>query len=102
MSRIAKGIKSGRIVKRGKIIGYVGRSGLATGPHLCFRFWKNGRVFNHLKANLPEGESLENKYLPGYHEYAKKLKARLDNIPLNDTFKLAEVNKLQVDVSIQN
>ena len=102
MSRIVKGIKPGRKVKRGEIIGYVGSSGLATGPHLCFRFWKNGRVFNHLKANLPEGASLEKKYLPDYHKYAKELKARLDNIPLNDTFNLAEVNKLPVDVSVQN
>ena len=42
MSKFAKGIKPGRVVKQGEIIGYVGSTGLATGPHVCFRFWRNG------------------------------------------------------------
>jgi murein DD-endopeptidase MepM/ murein hydrolase activator NlpD len=102
MSRIAKGIKSRRTVKRGEVIGYVGSTGMATGPHLCFRFWKNGRVFNHLKANLPAGKSLEKKYQSDYQKYVQELKVRLDNIPLNDTFNLAEADKQPDDTTIEN
>ena len=99
MSRIAKGIKSKRTVKRGEVIGYVGSTGMATGPHLCFRFYKNGRVFNHLKTNLPAGKSLEKKYLPDYQKFVQELKFRLDNIPLNDTFNVAEAVKLPDDTT---
>ncbi len=53
MSRFASGIRAGTKVKQGDIIGYVGSTGLATGPHVCFRFWKNGSQVNHLKEKLP-------------------------------------------------
>ena len=41
MQRIGKGIRPGAKVNQGDVIGYVGSTGLATGPHVCFRFWKN-------------------------------------------------------------
>lgn len=53
MSRFAKGIKKGSRVKMGQTIGYVGSTGLATGPHLCYRFWKNGKQVDALKVKLP-------------------------------------------------
>jgi murein DD-endopeptidase MepM/ murein hydrolase activator NlpD len=59
MSRFAKGIKPGVKVKQGQVIGYVGSTGLATGPHVCFRFWKNGKQVNHLKEKLPKTEKLK-------------------------------------------
>lgn len=46
MSKFGEDIKKGGAVKQGDIIGYVGSTGLATGPHLCFRFWKNGVQVN--------------------------------------------------------
>ena len=52
MSRFAVGIKSGSKVKQGQVIGYVGATGLATGPHVCFRFWKEGNQINHLKEKF--------------------------------------------------
>lgn len=59
MSRIAKGIKPGTIVKQDQTIGYVGQTGLANGPHVCFRFWKNGRQVDALKVDLPPSEPID-------------------------------------------
>ena len=63
MSRIANGIKPGERVKQGQVIGYVGSTGLATGPHLCFRFWKNGKQVDWLKEEIPPSDPIlpENK-----------------------------------------
>jgi murein DD-endopeptidase MepM/ murein hydrolase activator NlpD len=49
MSRFAKGIHRGVSVKQGQVIGYVGMTGLATGPHVCYRFWKNGMQVDPMK-----------------------------------------------------
>ncbi len=58
MSRFAKGIHRGTYVRQGQVIGYIGSSGLSTGPHVCFRFWKNGRQVNHLKLHFPASKPL--------------------------------------------
>ena len=52
MSRFAKGIHRGVSVKQGQIIGYVGMTGLATGPHVCYRFWKNGKQVDPMKEKM--------------------------------------------------
>jgi len=64
MSGFASGIKSGTRVKQGQTIGYVGQTGLATGPHVCFRFWKNGKQTNHLRENFPPAEPMAKSELP--------------------------------------
>ena len=63
MSKIKRGIKKGVYVKQGDIIGYVGSTGLATGPHVCYRFWKNGKQVDPYKQKLPPGDPIrkENK-----------------------------------------
>jgi murein DD-endopeptidase MepM/ murein hydrolase activator NlpD len=63
MSKIGSGIKAGTRVKQGQVIGYVGSTGLATGPHLCFRFWKNGQQVDWLKEKIPPSDPIlpENK-----------------------------------------
>ena len=77
MSKIAKGIKSGTRVSQGQTIGYVGSTGLATGPHLCFRFWKNGKQVDALKVELPPSEPIDPTNLNAFEEvkaqYAQKL-----------------------------
>ena len=59
MSKIKPGIKKGVYVKQGDCIGYVGSTGLATGPHVCYRFWKNGRQVDPFKEKLPPGDQLK-------------------------------------------
>lgn len=54
MSGFARGVRAGTRVTQGQTIGYVGSTGLATGPHVCFRFWKNGRQVDFLRQNLPQ------------------------------------------------
>lgn len=59
MSKIKSGIKPGVRVSQGDVIGYVGSTGLATGPHVCFRFWKNGKQVNHRREELPPSEPIK-------------------------------------------
>ncbi len=58
MSKIGKGIKAGSRIRQGQVIGYVGSTGLATGPHLCFRFWKNGKQEDWLQEKIPPSEPI--------------------------------------------
>mgnify|MGYP001196125380 FL=1 len=66
MRKIARGIKPGVTVKQGQVIGEVGSTGLATGPHLCFRFWKNGRQVDSQRVELPPSEPIDPKKLNDY------------------------------------
>jgi len=58
MSKIKAGIKPGTRVHQGDVIGYVGSTGLATGPHVCFRFWKNGKQVDHRRLELPSANPI--------------------------------------------
>ena len=82
MSRIASGVRSGTRVRQGQTIGYVGSTGLATGPHLCYRFWKNGRQVDALKVELPPSEPIIEKFEAAFEEVKTELTGRLDLIPL--------------------
>ncbi len=53
-----RAVKNGQQVKQGEVIGYVGSTGLATGPHVCFRFWKNGQQIDHLREEFPSAEPI--------------------------------------------
>jgi len=66
LHRFGKGIKQGVYVKQGDVIGYVGATGLATGPHLDFRFYKNGSAVNPLKVEAPPVEPVHEDNLVAY------------------------------------
>ncbi len=61
MSKIKPGIRKGVYVKQGDVIGYVGSTGLATGPHVCYRFWKSGRQVDPFKQKLPPGDPIKSE-----------------------------------------
>lgn len=90
MSKIADGIKPGVRVEQGQTIGYVGSTGAATGPHVCYRFWKNGRQVNHRAEEFPDSEPMADSLLPSYKEYIQPLKKELDSI-IDGEFKNREV-----------
>ena len=58
--------KEGDRVSHGEVIGYVGSTGLATGPHVCFRFWKNGQQVDHLSEEFPTSEPLNESQMPAF------------------------------------
>ncbi len=84
MSKIARGIKPGVFVKQGQVIGYVGSTGLATGPHVCYRFWKNGKQVDPYKQKLPPSDPIKKENMPRYKKYMNPVKDRLDQIPLKE------------------
>ncbi len=81
MQGFAKGIRPGTKVAQGQTIGYVGSTGLATGPHVCFRFWKNGKQVDHLRLNLPAPEPIKGEVLKEFEVVRDQLKQRLDQVP---------------------
>ena len=93
MSKFATGIKPGTQVAQGEVIGYVGSSGLATGPHVCFRFWKNGVQVNHLRENLPAPKPLPDDVLKSFFEARDTLLAKLGD--LNNTVENSETTTIK-------
>jgi murein DD-endopeptidase MepM/ murein hydrolase activator NlpD len=81
MSRIAPGMKPGRRVRQGEVIGYVGSTGLATGPHVCYRFWKNGVQVDPLREKLPESEEIAQEDRVRFDAFITPFKTKLSVIP---------------------
>lgn len=79
MSKFRRGLKRGKRVKQGDVIGYVGMSGLATGPHLHYEFRVNGVHRNPLTVKLPKADALPKKYRSDFKQKAQLLLAKLDN-----------------------
>ena len=68
-------------VKQGDVIGYVGQTGLATGPHVCFRFWKNGSQVDHLQQELPKISSFSSSDNERFKNISDDLISRLNKMP---------------------
>lgn len=78
MSKIL--VKRGQRVTQGQIIGKVGSTGLATGPHVCYRFWMNGVQVDALKLKLPTSTLMDSRYRTKFMQYMNPLKRELDSV----------------------
>ena len=81
-----KGLKVGTQVKQGDKIGEVGMTGYTSGPHVCYRFWKNGKQVDPLKQKLPEAKPISDELKLKYLAYMEPIKYKLDNIDSNLNF----------------
>jgi len=88
MSRFAKGVRKGSRVAQGQTIGYVGSTGLATGPHVCYRFWKHGVQVNPLKERFPESPPMEKSDMPNFNKIRDKMVKKLDAIATKRPYQL--------------
>lgn len=80
MSKIKRGIRPGVRVNQGDVIGFVGSTGLATGPHVCYRFWKNGTQVDPYRQKLPKAEPIKNANIEKYKKIKKNVIAELKAI----------------------
>ena len=81
-----RGVKVGQFVKQGDYIGTVGMTGNTSGPHVCYRFWKNGRQVDPLKQKLPEAKPISKELKERYMTHMYPIKKQLDAIKSNVTF----------------
>jgi murein DD-endopeptidase MepM/ murein hydrolase activator NlpD len=84
LSKFAPSSKKGRTVSQGQVIGYVGKTGLATGPHLHYEFRVNGVHRNPLTVKLPKAEPISKKYQQDFNKKAKELIAMFDSLSGNE------------------
>ena len=74
-------VKTGQFIEQGEIIGWVGMTGNTSGPHVCYRFWKNGRQVDPFKQKLPDAKPISKKLQAEFSKYIIPYKTKLDCIP---------------------
>ena len=81
-----RGVKKGQFVRQGDYIGTIGMTGNTSGPHVCYRFWKNGKQVDPMREKLPEAKPISKDLKDKYLTYMKPIKMQLDSIGSNVTF----------------
>ena len=77
-------VKAGQFVEQGDVIGWVGMTGNTSGPHVCYRFWKNGKQVDPFKQKLPDAKPISSDLKSKFAEYIIPYKTKLDCIPFED------------------
>lgn len=80
-----RAVKKGDYVRQGDVIGYIGMTGNTGGPHVCYRFWKNGKQVDPLREKLPEAEPIKESLKNQYYTYIQPIKMELDRIPVKSS-----------------
>lgn len=86
-------VKEGQAVRQGDVIGYVGSTGLATGPHVCFRFWKNGDQVDHLKEDFPPSTPIREDASVAFRKLCAERLAEMAQLESDDAPRLAAVGQ---------
>ena len=76
-----RAVRKGDYVKQGDVIGYVGMTGNTSGPHVCYRFWKNGKQVDPFRQKLPEADPIREDLKSDYYLHIASIKEQLDAIP---------------------
>ena len=92
MNGFAKGMKTGARVSQGDVIGYVGSTGLASGPHLHYEFHVNGQVRNPVTVPLPKSIGIEKSELARFNETTRPLIAKLDQYKSSNRLAVAKTD----------
>ncbi|MEX0994304.1 MAG: peptidoglycan DD-metalloendopeptidase family protein [Balneolaceae bacterium] len=85
LNGFASGIRAGVKVEQGQVIGYVGQTGLATGPHLCYRLYVGDNPVNSLTVDLPASESLSEEDMAEFRDLRHELERQLDRMTTDDS-----------------